>query len=243
MPYGADTDCRRFSHVVFDLDGTLVDSAPDILHFLALVLREHGLEIPPLGTNLIGPLLEDIVRDLCPALPPSGVREIVAAYRKRYRSSDFPKTTVFPGIPPLFDALNAQDCRIYVATNKPEDVTRSLLFHKELLPHVADIACCDSVAGRQITKRDMLLLLMERHAVQSGQVVMIGDSVYDMLGGKQAGVATIAALYGYGQREALLETHPDYVVESASWPHVLRWPEQQPQQCFATLGRTGEETA
>ena len=68
------------------MDGTLVDSAPDILRLLGGVLREEGLAVPELDKGRIGPLLEDIIRGICPDLAPADLERIVRIYRARYRA-------------------------------------------------------------------------------------------------------------------------------------------------------------
>ena len=68
----------------------------------------------------------------------------------------------------------------------------------------------------------MLALLMERHGVEPGTAIMVGDSALDMRGGQEAGMSTAAALYGYGRRGALLETGPDFVIEDAAWTRMVR---------------------
>ena len=156
---------ERYSHWFFDLDGTLVDSAPDILRLLGGVLREEGLAVPDLDKGRIGPLLEDIIRGICPDLAPADLGRIVRIYRARYRACPFDESPAFPGIPPLFERLSGRGCRLFVATNKPEDVTRRLLDVRGLLPYLTGFACSDSVPGRRLSKAGMLVLLMERHGV------------------------------------------------------------------------------
>ncbi len=229
MPVATGSERLRYANFVFDLDGTLFDSAPEILHLLAMVMRELGRPVPPMNNKMIGPLLEHIVRDLCPEASEAERARIVTTYRHRYRNSDYRETRVFSGIPALLERLHATGRSVFVATNKPADVTHRLLTIKGLLPYISGAACSDSVAGRQISKGEMLRLLMKRHGVLPEDTVMVGDSVYDMQGAREASVATMAALYGYGRREALLETAPDFVVEDVAWQHVLRWPERIPQ--------------
>lgn len=118
---------ERYADWFFDLDGTLVDSAPDILRLLGGVLREEGLAVPELDKGRIGPLLEDIIRGICPDLAPADLERIVRIYRARYHACPFDESPAFPGIPPLFERLSGRGCRLFVATNKPEDVTRHLL--------------------------------------------------------------------------------------------------------------------
>ena len=131
---------ERYADWFFDLDGTLVDSAPDILRLLGGVLREEGLAVPELDKGRIGPLLEDIIRGLCPDLSPADLERIVRIYRARYRACPFDESPAFPGIPPLFERLSGRGCRLFVATNKPEDVTRRLLDVRGLLPFLAGAA-------------------------------------------------------------------------------------------------------
>ena len=221
---GPITGCgtERYADWFFDLDGTLVDSAPDILRLLGGVLREEGLAVPELDKGRIGPLLEDIIRGICPDLAPADLERIVRIYRARYRACPFDKSPAFPGIPPLFERLSGRGCRLFVATNKPEDVTRRLLDVRGLLPFLAGFACSDSLPGRRLSKAGMLALLMERHGVEPETAIMVGDSALDMRGGQEAGMATAAALYGYGRRGALLETGPDFVIEDAAWTRVVR---------------------
>ena len=157
---------ERYADWFFDLDGTLVDSAPDILRLLGGVLREEGLAVPELDKGRIGPLLEDIIRGICPDLAPADLERIVRIYRARYRACPFDESPAFPGIPLLFERLSGWGCRLFVATNKPEDVTRRLLDVRGLLPFLAGFACSDSLPGRRLSKAGMLALLMERHGVE-----------------------------------------------------------------------------
>ncbi len=158
---------ERYADWFFDLDGTLVDSAPDILRLLGGVLREEGLAVPELDKGRIGPLLEDIIRGICPDLAPADLERIVRIYRARYRACPFDESPAFPGIPPLFERLSGRGCRLFVATNKPEDVTRRLLDVRGLLPFLAGFACSDSLPGRRLSKAGMLALIMERHGVEA----------------------------------------------------------------------------
>lgn len=87
---------ERYADWFFDLDGTLVDSAPDILRLLGGVLREEGLAVPELDKGRIGPLLEDIIRGLCPDLAPADLERIVRIYRARYRAAPLTKARRSP---------------------------------------------------------------------------------------------------------------------------------------------------
>ena len=214
---------EQFSAFFFDLDGTLVDSAPDILALIRLALEEASLPVPAMDTTLIGPPLEDIMATVAPQCSVTQQHELVLAYRKRYRIHDYAGTRVFLGIPALLQRLRAQGVLLFVATNKPNYVTRRLLERKCLLPLITDIVCRDSDPA-QLSKCAMIQKLLGQYGIPASRAVMVGDSRLDMEGGHQAGVTTIAALYGYGGREALLGTNPALVVEDESWHVVKTWP-------------------
>ena len=214
----------QFSAFFFDLDGTLVDSAPDILALIRLVLEEASLPIPAMDTTLIGPPLEDIMAKVAPQSSMEEQQALVLAYRARYRVHDYAGTRVFSGIPRLLQRLREQGCLLFVATNKPNYVTRRLLERKGLLPLFTDIVCRDSDPA-QLSKCAMIQKMLGQYAVPASKAVMVGDSRLDMEGGHQAGVTTLAALYGYGGREALLRTNPDFVVEDEAWCTVKTWPD------------------
>ena len=145
---------ERYADWFFDLDGTLVDSAPDILRLLGGVLREEGLAVPKLDKGRIGPLLEDIIRGICPDLAPADLERIVRIYRARYRACPFDESPAFPGIPLLFERLSGRGCRLFVATNKPEDVTRRLLDARGLLPYLTGFAQRFSAGATALQGRD-----------------------------------------------------------------------------------------
>lgn len=215
MTLPADPRLPSRSHFVFDLDGTLVDTAPDILALLSGVLHENGYPHPPLSRGLIGPPLEDMVRGICPGLGEEERRRLVLVYRRRYRECDYALSAVFPGLVPLLERLRAAGGRLYVATNKPEAVSRRLLGIKGL--GFDDIVSADSVPGKRLSKEDMLRLLMERHGFGPERGVMTGDSALDVEGARKAGLLGVAALYGYGRAEALLGAEPDFIVDDAGW--------------------------
>lgn len=203
------------SHFVFDLDGTLVDTAPDILDLLSGVLHENGYSHPLLSRGLIGPPLEDMVRGICPSLPKEERRRLILIYRERYRECDYGRSALFPGVADLLGRLRSGGVRLYVATNKPEAVSRRLLGIKGL--SFDDIVSADSEAGKRLSKEDMLRLLMARHGFGPKQGVMTGDSALDVQGARKAGLLGVAALYGYGPADALLGAGPDFIVDDAGW--------------------------
>ncbi len=211
---------ERYTNWIFDLDGTLVDSAPDIVGLLREVLEEEGLDGNQIHLEMIGPLLEDIIQSAYPDCTPEKLADIVKRYRAKYTVSDYPQSFAYSGIPPLLTRLLERHCRLYVATNKPEGVTQRLLEKCGLLSLFDDIVCSNSFAGRTLSKTEMIHHLMQKHVFTATSAVMVGDTLLDMEGGKGAEVDTVAALYGYGNSELLLQTQPTFVVKDAAWQDI-----------------------
>ena len=79
------------------------------------------------------------------------------------------------------------------------------------------VGCTDSLPDRQLCKKDIIRLLMERHALDPASMVMVGDTALDIRGGNEQGIATIAALYGYGDKAKLLAERPRYLTDDPEW--------------------------
>ena len=212
-----------YSNYFFDLDGTLVNSAPEILDLLTTVLKEFDQPVPVMDNTLVGPVLKNIVTSVCPRASEALRASIVVRYRQLYREGAYKKSRLFPGVVSLLRKLHAEGRTLFVATNKPEDVTRLLLDNMNILPLFADIACSDSIPGTVLSKGEMLNTLLKRHGVDPDQSLMTGDSAYDLLGAKEAGMSAMAALYGYGRREILLEIGPDFIADDPAWRRVTRY--------------------
>ena len=178
-----------FSTILFDLDGTLVDSAPDVLEAIAAVLRDAGDPVPRMELSIIGPPLEGIFREVCPDADEAKIARHVAAFRDR----------------------------LFVATHKPEAAAQRMLTLKGFMPFLEGVGCTDSLPGRQLCKKDIIRLLMERHALDPASMVMVGDTALDIRGGNEQGIATIAALYGYGDKAKLLAERPRYLTDDPEW--------------------------
>ena len=178
-----------FSTILFDLDGTLVDSAPDVLEAIAAVLRDAGDPVPRMELSIIGPPLEGIFREVCPDADEAKIARHVAAFRDLYFGGTFPQSTPYPGIFALLERLRAKGCRLFVATHKPEAAAQRMLTLKGFMPFLEGVGC----------------------------TVMVGDTALDIRGGNEQGIATIAALYGYGDKAKLLAERPRYLTDDPEW--------------------------
>lgn len=195
--------------IVFDLDGTVWDSAPGILHSLEATLTELGLPVPPraeLAVHL-GPPLLSMLADLGVADGDLDHGRVV--YRRHYRQVGELECTVFDGIPELLDGLRSAGHPLATATSKGVEPTERMLRHFGLYERF-DVVAAASMTAAGHTKEQIVGEALHRLGQASG--AMVGDRVYDVEGGRHHGLVTIGVAWGYA---------PDGELESAGVDHLV----------------------
>ncbi|WP_448808127.1 HAD hydrolase-like protein [Agromyces bauzanensis] len=194
---------RTWSAVLFDLDGTIVDSATDIIASLAHMFTEMGLEPPSEDVlrTYVGPPLLDSLR-MTVGFTDADAWEALNVYRDHYGEHVL-RSPVFPGVAHLLDRLHAAGIPIALATSKPETMARSVLDHHDLSQYFTVIAGASDDEERS-TKADVVAEALRRlraQGVDTSTAVMVGDRGYDTLGALANGVPTIMVEWGYGGPE------------------------------------------
>ena len=187
--------------ILFDLDGTLTDSGEGIMDCAALALERLGIPIPPRDALrvFVGPPLHDTFRQF--GVPEDQVDEAIRIYRSRYVPIGKFENTPYPGIRELLEKLRAQGNRLYVATSKPEEMAVEVLEHFDLA-HFFDHICGASLDRSRIAKDAVISYLLQLHGAD-GQMVMVGDTVFDVLGAAAHGIPAVGVAWGYGSVEEM----------------------------------------
>ena len=188
--------------IVFDLDGTLVDTAPDLIDTLNVILARH--DVAPVdfddARSMIGlgvkPLLVRGLASKGVQLPPDEIDRLFAEYLDVYAAHIADRSRPFPGLESALDALAAQGCRLAVCTNKLEWLAVRLLNTLGLRPRFAAICGQDTFAMRK-PDPGMLRLTIARAGGDTGHAVMVGDSMTDVATAQAAGLPVIAVDFGY----------------------------------------------
>ncbi|MEA2880079.1 MAG: phosphoglycolate phosphatase [Hyphomicrobiales bacterium] len=188
--------------IVFDLDGTLVDTAPDLIGTLNVILARH--DVAPVdfdqARSMIGagvkPLLVRGLATKGVQLPPDEIDQLFGEYLEVYAAHIADRSRPFPGLERALDALAAQGCRLAVCTNKLEWLSVRLLDTLSLSSRFVAICGQDTFAMRK-PDPDMLRLTIGRAGGDTGHAVMVGDSMTDVATAKGAGVPVIAVDFGY----------------------------------------------
>lgn len=207
----------RFQQVIFDLDGTLLDTGRSIKTGVARTLAHFGLPVPPEAelAKYIGPPLHESFRQFCP-FTGAQVEEAVAFYRDYYEKHCLFISELYPGIGHLVDALHGSGAMLLVATSKLERFAVQMLEHCGLGRYFACIAG-SSTDGSRGKKAQVIRYALDRCGISDvSGAVMVGDRKYDILGAKALGMASIGLLHGYGSRAELQEAGADRLFATAA---------------------------
>lgn len=198
---------NNYSTILFDLDGTLLDTKSGVFRCIKLALRENGLPVPPDETliQFLGPPLLTCFTEGC-SLDMETAEKAAESFTAHYSSGGMYDAQVFEGIPEVLQKLKSAGKTLCVATSKNHDEALAVLSHFKLDGYF------DTISGSRSnkwTKCDSILSAIRQTGSRKSGCVMVGDRKYDADGAHEAGIACIGVLYGYGPRGELLEHHVD----------------------------------
>lgn len=203
----------KFSHLIFDLDGTLINSKIGLENSCNFMLHQMGLELnsSDIIHQLIGPPIQDGLKNVL-GFDEKQVAFGIRFFREYYREKGLFEGELYPGVLEMLEGLYEQSKQLYVATSKKDIFAETALRHFEISRYLVDIQGAGD--GGRHTKAELITKLMDRNQLYpSAEVVMIGDTQYDIVGGQANNISTIAVGYGFGNREDLKALNPDYFVE------------------------------
>jgi phosphoglycolate phosphatase len=209
-----------FGAVLFDLDGTLIDSITDVANAVNRVLSDDGLS--PIEGELRNSLLGEGARArILKAFSLRGknlddveLTKRTGDFMRYYSVNQVEHTKAFDGAALALEWLSQAGVKIAVCTNKDEIAARAILTKLQLMPWVADVAGADTF-GVQKPHPDHVLKLLTRIGIDANDAFFVGDSVHDVQAAKNAGVTVAAVTWGYSLRPAS-ELGADYVFEKFS---------------------------
>ena len=195
----------EFPVYLFDVDGTLLDSAADICGAIQSVLGAECQVSDEYLRTYIGRHLDDLWSDLFPGCSRERMDRMLADYRGLYLARRHTGTKPYPGISAALAALPG---RKSTATTKGTPTTRAVLEMFGLLPYFDHVQGTDGFPAKPAP--DVILASLDVFEVDPQDCLFIGDSPADMEAGRRAGVKTCGVLWGYGRREDMERWKPDY---------------------------------
>jgi 2-phosphoglycolate phosphatase len=206
---------REIKGVLFDLDGTLIDSKKDIAAAANAARIHFGMPALPLETVLgyIGWGIEHLNRQTLETDEPAKLAEGLEVLKSHYREHCVDQTIIFPGTRELLDNLKSQSLKIGLVSNKPHEFTLMTLEKLGLQPYF-QVALGEGPLAHKKPHPEPLLTALKQMGIPPEEAIMIGDSTVDVEAARAAGMRVGIVSHGFVPREYLAASHPDWLVDS-----------------------------
>lgn len=198
-------------YVLVDLDGTITDSEEGVTKCIKYALEYYGIQVPDIKAlrKYIGPPITYSFKDA--GLPDELVDAGIAKYRERYNSIGLYEASIYDGVPEMLQALRESGKKLILATSKPLMFASKVMEHFKMDVLMDDLCGADSDRNRN-EKADVINYIFEKHGItDKSEVIMVGDTKYDVEGANLCGIDTIGVLWGFGTEESLHNAGAKYI--------------------------------
>lgn len=201
--------------ILFDLDGTLTDSAEGVIRSAQYMQEKMGIgkwKDEDLRFIVGPPLMKTFTEDF--GMDAETTERALAHFRERYSTVGLFENRLYPGIEKMLAALRAKGKRLAVATSKKEETAVRILEHFGVAKYFEAIGGDNRAAGRD-NKAKVIAYVLEQMRAEKGDVIMVGDRKFDVEGAHAIGIPCVAVEYGYGNREEFIACGADVIVGTA----------------------------
>ncbi len=206
---------NSFDNFIFDFDGTLADTAGEVLSCIEKAFNKCNVAFDKerLNPSVMGPSLAEIAKIVKPDLTDENiVNSIVSEYRRIYDYDENDITRLYDGIKDWMIYLKQNNKKIFIATNKPKIPTLRLV--KSLnIDFFDDVYMVDKYDDKKLTKQQMIEEIVLKYSLIKEKTIMVGDCLSDVEAAKKAGVLSLVALWGYGADKKTLKDKSDFYLE------------------------------
>jgi len=191
---------RGITDVIFDLDGTLIDSAPGIIGTITAVFAAHGIEpARPIEHGIVGPPLEIMIAELLRPQDLAIKDSLIADYKQYYDREGYRQSRVFDGVNDVLSSLKAMGVDLHIATNKRIAPTVSILHHFDWTELFASVYAVDSHGTRFANKSAMLNTAIASQGIDRARVIYVGDTKSDEMAAAENRITYVQVSWGYEQ--------------------------------------------
>lgn len=205
----------EYKYILFDLDGTLTDSAIGIINAIMYAIKKCGIDVKDRNSlyKFVGPPLVDSFQKYY-GFSKEEAETALKYYREYYREKGIFENLVYDGLECLLKTLKDNNKTLIVATSKPRVFAEQVLEHFNIAKYFTYIAGSEFDGTRNNKGEVIKYALKNCNITDLSTVVMIGDREHDIIGAKQAGVKSIGVLYGYGDRNELEKAGADFIADT-----------------------------
>ena len=205
--------------IFFDLDGTLTDSGEGIINCAAYALEQLGYPVPDRVTMrcFVGPPLRDTFMKF--GVKAEEAEEAIRIYRSRYIPIGRFENAPYPGVHELLGKLREEGHRLFVATSKPETMSIEIMTHFDLAKYF-DKICGATMDSSRSEKSEVIAYLLSQ--IEAGEeILMVGDTAFDVTGAAAHGIPTIGVAWGYGEIADMEKAGAKAIATSMEHLHLL----------------------
>ena len=206
---------KKYQYALFDLDGTLTDSANGIINSVSYALSKFGIDTVDRSQLkcFIGPPLIDSFETFC-GFPHDKADKAVEYYREYFKDTGIFENSLYQGIPELLKSLSDEEITLIVATSKPEIFAKKIAAHFDIEKYFSSIIGA-TMDGTLSAKKDIIAHALKTHGIaDKSSVIMIGDRHHDIEGAVANEIDSIGVLYGYGSLDELVSSGATYTVNT-----------------------------
>lgn len=199
-------------HILFDLDGTLIDPKIGVTKCIAYALGRLGIESPPLDDLewCIGPPLHLSFSKILGG--EEKIKDALAYYREQYAKTGIFEHTLYPGIAEALHVLQQGGQTLYVATSKPKNFANQIIDHFGLRARFKAVYGSE-LDGTRSDKAELIAFILEQEKLLAEDCVMIGDRKFDLIGARKNGMRGVGVGWGYGSSEELMHEQAEKILQ------------------------------
>ena len=184
-------------NIIFDLDGTLIDSSPSILQTVEMAFDACNIPMKlPLTSELVGPPLGQLLRLLSGTDDEQTLKQLAAAFKQSYDSQGYKATTIFDGVPELLFQLKQQQAQMFIATNKRMVPTRKIIEYfgwDSFFDGVYALDTCEAAEN----KTQLIDYTLKKHLLDRDRAIYVGDTVPDRMAAHANEINFVMVSWGY----------------------------------------------
>ncbi len=202
----------KYNSVIFDLDGTLIDTFDLHYRFWAMAIRKAGKELSKSQfIENYGKSHDDLVKDVIPNIDENEIKNI-SDYEKKLIIENKEQIKLFPEVKEVMKYLENNNIKCCIASSNPSIVSKKILEKTGIIDYFKVISGAEEVT-RGKPHPDLVVLTLKKANIQASNSLMVGDTAHDILAGKAAGLETVLIFRSEEQKEAL-ESKPDFIISN-----------------------------
>ena len=201
-------------NILFDLDGTLTDPKEGITRSIKYALDKLGKPVPTTEELLwcIGPPLKESFKKILES-DDDTAETALYFYREYFRERGIFENEVYSGIPKVLEKIKKKGLKLFVVTSKPYVYANEIITHFNLSSFFKEIYG-SFLSGKFTDKVELIAYTLKTEKITAKKTLMIGDREHDIIGAIKNNVRSIAVTYGYGTKDELIQSNPDFIANS-----------------------------